>query len=335
MEQISIIVPIYNVEKYLNRCVRSIVNQSYTDLEIILVDDGSTDECPTICDNWAKKDSRIKVIHKQNGGLSSARNAGIDIAAGQYLVLVDSDDYIAENMVAILYSALIKHDADLALCSYIKGNEDSYCFGDSNDFDSEEKDPLTAIHQIYNSSEDAQLYVSAWGKLYKKELFNGIRYPEGKIFEDIYVTHRILYRCERIAVVSNKLVYYYQHPASIMNSQFSIKKLDYLQALKERVEFFREHKLYDLSEIAYDDYLHSLVWEYSRVRDILHDDSARKDIINRFRSVYKKGYASKRYPSETSLFLRTFSLNPELIIVYWKFNGKLRKLIGNRHETAR
>lgn len=326
MELISVIVPVYKVEKYLDRCVKSIIEQTYPDLEIILVDDGSPDKCPDLCDDWAKKDARIKVIHKSNGGLSSARNAGLDFATGSYYVLVDSDDYIAVNMIETLYSGLKDNNADMAICGYAKGSEEAFEFGKINKQSWYVEDSVNALKRIYESADLAQMYASAWGKLYKKELFDGIRYPDGKIFEDIYTTHQILYRCNKIAIIPDKLVYYYQHPESIMNAAFNIKKLDYLQALKERIIFFREKKLGELEEIAYDEYLHALIWEYSRARDLLNSKSAMKDIKARFREIYKSGYASKRYPKETSSFLSAFSLSPELIIFYWKVSGRINRL---------
>ncbi len=332
MELVSVIVPVYNTEKYLERCISSITEQIYQNLEIILVDDGSTDNSLEICNEWSKKDKRIKVVHKENGGLSSARNAGIDASLGDYLVLVDSDDRIAKEMISKMYSAIRIHDADLAICDFIKGTEDFYPFAEeeTNELVSEEIDPLTALRSIYKDSYNAQMYVAAWGKLYKKELFNTVRYPEGKLFEDIYVTHRILYDCKRIAVVSNKLVYYYQHSESIMNSKFNVKKLDYLQALNERILFFQEKQLNELERMAYDDYLHSLIWEYSRVRDILHDRNMQNDIKNRFREVYTKGYSSKRYPQETAIFLYAFYIDPELIVLYWKISSKIKRNRGLR-----
>ena len=180
--------------------------------------------------------------------------------------------------------------------------------------------------RIYESDEKALQYVAPWAKLYKKKLFKDIRYPTGKIFEDIYVTHKILYRCNRIAVTSQKMLYYYQHPESIMNRKFHIKKLDYLEALKRRIDFFEENKLEKLKIIADDEYIHSLIWEYSRTRDSIKNKDAMSEIVSRYRKIYKWGYSSKRYPQETKLFLWLFYLNPEFVMLYWKIEAKLKRV---------
>ena len=325
MDLISVIVPIYKAEKYLNRCIAAIAAQTYHEIEIILVDDGSPDECPMICDEWAKKDKRVKVIHQQNSGVSMARNAGMDFSSGHYIIQVDSDDYISPNMIELLHEALVKNSSDMSICGYVKGNEDNYSFEKKKDYEIEIIEGTTALERIYKNAESALQYVVPWAKLYRRDLFDDIRYPKGKIFEDIYVTHQILFRCDKIAVIPQKLTYYYQHPDSIMNKKYHVGKLDYLDACKNRISFFDEHGLRYLAEIAYAEYLHSLIWEYSRARDLLADKSVMKSIINRYREVYKKGYSSIRYPSETKRYLAVFNLSPELIVLYWKITAKLKR----------
>lgn len=325
MDLISIIVPVYKAEKYLDRCLKSITQQTYRNIEVILVDDGSSDRCPEICDAWAKMDSRINVIHQKNSGVSAARNAGLSGAGGRYIMMVDSDDYLYKGMVEALYQALILGDADIAVCEFEKGTSAMFDFRFDADKKCEVIEAETALKRIYVNSDYALQYIAPWGKLYKAELFAGIKYPEKKIFEDIYITHQILYRCQKIAVLPQKLIYYYQHPHSIMNEKFHVGKLDYLEALKMRISFFEEHDLRELASIAYDEYLHSLIWEYSRARDLLADRKAMKDIVSRFRAAYRRGYASKRYPNETARFLGTFCFNPELIIWNWRISSKLKK----------
>ena len=327
MELITVIIPIYNVEKYLDRCIRSVVNQTYNNLEIILVDDGSTDKSPEICDLWVQKDDRVKVIHQKNGGVSKARNAGLQESLGEYIMQLDSDDYIHAEMIERLYKILKNYNADMSVCNFEKGDCKLFEFQIENNNTVEVIDNITALNRIYTGDNNALRYVAPWGKLYRKQLFEDICYPEGKIFEDIYITHQILYRCQRIVVTANKLLYYYQHPTSIMNRRFHIGKLDYLEALKNRIEFFEGNSLKDLSQIAYDEYIHSLIWEYSRARDILQNKSVLADIVNRYRKIYIKGYTSKRYSQDTKLFLRLFAINPEIIVLYWKISGKINKLL--------
>lgn len=325
MDLISVVVPIYKAEKYINRCVASIAAQTYSNLEIILVDDGSPDSCPKICDNWTMSDSRVKVIHCENGGVSAARNIGIRNSSGRYIMQVDSDDYISENTISVLYDALIQNEADLSICGFEKGKEENYSFS-LMDVEVEVITPECAFTRIYESDEKALQYVVPWAKLYKRELFEGLRYLDGKIFEDIYLTHQILNRCNTIAVLPQKMVYYFQHSNSIMNTEYHVGKLDYLEACKDRISFFKNNGYENLAQRAYDEYLHALIWEYSRAKDLLANREVMKDIINRFRSEYVSGYESKHYPQDTKTLLRLFAIHPEIIMFYWKINAKLKSI---------
>lgn len=325
MDLITVIVPVYMTEQYLDRCILSVCHQTYKNIEIVLIDDGSTDRCPEICDLWEKQDSRVNVIHQINQGVSAARNAGIEYSHGKYIVMLDSDDYLWPGMIETMYNIQKKYNTDLVICGFEKGQSETFEFPELLNPQVEIINAEIALKRIYESDEKALQYVAPWAKLYKKELFNGINYPTGKIFEDIYVTHEILYRCNKIAIISQKMVYYYQHPDSIMNRKFHVGKLDYLEALKKRIQFFEENNLKELESIAYDDYLHSLIWEYSRARDLINNKKAMRDIVSRYRSVYKKGHSSKRYPKENEIFLWAFSLNPEFIIWYWKIKSKFKR----------
>lgn len=202
-ELISIIIPVYKVEEYLNKCIDSVINQSYKNLEIILVDDGSPDNCPQICDEYSRKDNRIKVIHKKNGGQSEARNCGLDIAKGKYIGFVDSDDYIKEDMFEILYKNMINYDADISLCNIIKIKKKS----------NENVENYDEI-EIYNSSDSIKQLLKQHitnylpNKLYKREIWEEIRLPEGKILEDMDVMYRLIEKSNKI-VATNKTEYYY------------------------------------------------------------------------------------------------------------------------------
>ena len=325
MALVSIIIPIFNVEQYLNRCIASVANQTYRDIQIVLVDDGSTDRSSEICDSWAAKDSRVTVAHQANGGVSVARNHGLDTATGEYILWVDSDDYIAPETVEIMMRAALQNHADMVICDFEKGTDDCYAFDTSAGIPCEQIDNVTALTHIYTDAHSALRYAAPWAKLAKRSLYQGIRYPEGKIFEDIYTTHKLLLRCDCIAVLDIPMFYYFQRPDSIMNAAFSMKKLDYLQALVERIAFFKEHSLDDLECIAYDELLHSLLWEYSRTRDLLHNEEGMTYIKNLFRATYRKGHASRRYPGETKWFLAAFNANPEWIILFWKIRAKLKR----------
>lgn len=237
-EKISIIVPIYNVEKYLDTCINSICNQSYTNLEIILIDDGSPDNCSEICDNWKIKDDRIIVIHQKNGGLSNARNTGIDICTGKYIIFIDSDDYIDRNMVKKLYDNINKTKSDISICDYyLEKNkkislnnypEVIFCTTASDKFD-------------YLFNEYSTVTTVAWNKIYKRQLFEKLRYPDGKIHEDEFVICELLEMADKISYMLEPLYYYVQRNNSIMK-QFNLKRFDCVEALEKRIDFFEARK---------------------------------------------------------------------------------------------
>lgn len=327
MNLVSVIIPVYNVEAYLERCISSVGNQTYQSIQLVLVDDGSTDRSGEICDAWAAKDSRVTVIHQENGGVSAARNTGLEKACGEYILWVDSDDYIAPDAVEKLINSALRTNADMVICDFVKGAEENHSFHNLQPQNSNVIGREEALGRIYTGSHNALRYAAPWAKLGRRALYQDIVYPQGKIFEDIYTTHKLLCRCERIAVLDEQLVYYFQRPDSIMNMSFSMKKLDYLPALVERVAFFRDNGLTELSETAYDELLHALIWEYSRTRDLLHSEEGMAYIRTLFRAEYRAGYASKRYPKENRLFLAAFAVEPELIVGYWRIAGKLKKVL--------
>lgn len=217
---ISVIIPVYNVADYLHRCITSVLNQSYRNLEIILVDDGSTDFSGNICDEFAKKDSRIVVIHKKNGGLSSARNAGLDICKGDYIGFVDSDDFIHERMYELLLADLLTNNVLLAFCQTNK------CINDIPEINLVNHTERKSSEEIIQISLRKQIWWASYTKLYHKSLFCGIRYPEGKNNEDYPVTIVIYDRCTYIAVNYNSLYNYCIRPNSICTSSFNPHKLD-------------------------------------------------------------------------------------------------------------
>ena len=239
MDLISVIVPVYNVKKYLKKCVDSIINQQYTNLEIILVDDGSTDGSSMLCDNLKKEDERIKVFHKQNGGLSSARNYGFSKSSGKYILFIDSDDYIHEKMIYKLYSALIANCADLAICNYdFVDTNGKIVKQNKNVIKNEIFDKEIAYKKI--SEKYDFYYITVWNKLYKRGILSNDTFPKGKIHEDEFVIHLILNKCNRIVSINDCLYFYVQRNNSIMHGNWDIKKLDAYFALMNRYYFFIE-----------------------------------------------------------------------------------------------
>lgn len=248
MPKISVIVPVYKVEDYLHQCVDSILAQSLSDYELILVDDGSPDNCGAICDGYAEKDSRIHVIHQQNGGLSAARNAGKDIAQGEYVTFVDSDDVLHPNYLEYLMRGLAENQADISLLHFSR-------FVDGNPFQESVsynvktiKTGVEACYALY--SDDAVIYTVAWGKLYKTELFHDVRYPVGKIHEDEGTTYKLLYKAEKVAELDAALYGYRINANGIMGSSFSPKRYQAVEFFEERIKFFEEQGLYELAERA-------------------------------------------------------------------------------------
>lgn len=234
MDLISLIVPIYKVEAYLDRCVRSLVAQTYQNLEIILVDDGSPDNCPAMCDAWAERDSRITVIHKENGGLSDARNAGMEIAAGEYIAFVDSDDWVSVHYIEALYRAVQKTGAEIAACDVVVAYDENT-----------QVPPLDTSLRLCSAEEaigdilrGSGFRAVAWNKLYRKSILENERYPVGKFHEDEFFTYRILAKAKKLVYVDCGLYFYYQRPDSIMNS-VSMKHLDALDAYLERLAFLK------------------------------------------------------------------------------------------------
>ena len=240
---ISVIVPVYNVEKYLEKCIDSICNQTYRNLEIILVNDGSTDKSGILCGKFKIKDSRIIVIHKENGGLSDARNAGIDIANGEVLGFVDSDDYIMPEMYEKMLNIMYANDLDIVQCGYKKVYEN---YDNINDIFINKTDI-----KIFNRNEAFEhfcdnniLKAVSWNKIYKKELFNNIRFPKGKIHEDEFTTPRLILESNKVACIQAEYYRYLQRESSIMNSKYSIRNLDIIDVYSSRCNLISRYEEY-------------------------------------------------------------------------------------------
>ena len=232
---VTIIVPVYKVEKYLSRCVDSILNQSYPYLEIILVDDGSPDRCPAICDDYRRKDERIKVIHKKNGGLSSARNAGMRAAGGNYFCFVDSDDYIQSDMIEQLVTAAQLMQVPISVCGF---TSDAALL----------QRGVTEEIKLYSASEaireillDRTICTSACAKLFDRSLFDDICFPEGMLYEDYGSTYKLIHKAGKLAFVDMKKYFYTYNPSGITKSAFSAKQMDYFCISDEIAQFVAEN----------------------------------------------------------------------------------------------
>lgn len=243
-ELISVVVPIYNVEEYLRKSIDSIVNQTYRNLEIILVDDGGTDACPGICDEYAEKDKRIKVIHKPNGGLSDARNAGVAIAKGTYIGFVDSDDFLSPDMYEKLHKKMKDSDADIAVCNFQCVRSDGTTISERNQHMSIMDEEYTSQQSIEHlCGANYEYWVTAWNRLYKAEIAKTVQFPKGKIHEDEYTAHKFYGSAKKIVGISEPLYQYVIREDSIMTKKYNVKNLAYVEALNGRILYCMEHEM--------------------------------------------------------------------------------------------
>lgn len=235
---ISVIVPVYNVEPYLDRCIQSIVEQTYENLEIILVDDGSPDNCPAVCDAWAEKDNRIRVIHKVNGGLSDARNVGMAIATGELIGFVDSDDWISPDMYQLLYDRMMVDSSDITACGVEMVWDDSTLscmLTASGSYVLNTEEAMAAIIQ------ESCLKQPVWYKLYKTDLIRDISFPVGKCHEDVFWSYQAIGRSRRVSVFDQPCYFYRQRNGSIMGNGYSLRRLDALEAKVARLQYIQQH----------------------------------------------------------------------------------------------
>lgn len=319
MSKISVIVPVYNVEKYLRKCVDSIITQTFEDLEIILVDDGSKDSSGKICDEYAAKDERIIVIHKENGGLSSARNAGIEKAQSSYLGFVDSDDYIAENMYEKLYNMTISNDADLVMCDLYhcyegKTPEKNSCI---------EKYVLNTEEAIKTVLEAKKTSVTAVNKLYKKELFTNIRYPEGKLSEDAFVIVDLLMQAKKIVFTSEQFYYYVHRKNSITSSAYKPKDLNVLEAYSKNRKIIQKNfpNLVDTAEMRYM-WANFYVLDKMCLSKNMTDKETEKKIIKNLRHNYRFIMKDTRFNTSRKIAMKLLMVNKYLYKICVLLNKK-------------
>lgn len=312
---ISIIIPVYNVEQYLRNCVESVINQTYTNWEMILVDDGSPDKCGEICDEYAVKDKRIQVIHKENGGLSSARNAGLDMPPkGEFVTFLDSDDFWHKDFLDRLLKACVENAADIAQCWFISGIET--VFPDIQ---------FTYHFDIYDNHSvfmNRKANVLMCGKLYRLSLFDGIRMPIGLYNEDDWTAWKLYYRAKKIAVTNDKYYYYTKNPNSTMGNLRRKPDLRFLNAYNERIEFFKEKGEQDLEHISRWQVCKSLVLTYSHPA---HTKDDRKTILGIFKENWTVIRKSPFIPAKYKLVYSLFSFSPFL------FSSILSELRGNHY----
>lgn len=319
MPIISVIVPVYKVEPYLRRCVDSILAQKFTDFELILVDDGSPDNCGVICDEYAAKDSRVRVIHQENGGLSAARNTGIDWvfahSDSEWISFVDSDDWVHPQMLEWMLHAAHEHGAGVITCRYKTV--------------SEYEAPDKYSECLWKSMDPESFYIQhmgncivAYGKLYEKEKWRSIRFPVGRLHEDGYVTHILMFSEKTVPVIDMPLYMYYNNPKGITHTPSSRRLKDACDGQRERLEFFRKNGF----SRAYDYEINStgfLATEISAMRKgIVHEDKVYcKDVVKRLRKAIRREHIS--FKKHIWVYECAY---PNLMKMYWLIVALGRKL---------
>lgn len=315
---ISVIIPVYNVEKYLRRCLDSVIAQTYQNLEIICVDDGSIDESGRICDQYAVRDARIKVIHQENQGLSAARNKGLDAAEGEYIAFVDSDDYILEDMYKKMLDKLLNYNVDLCVCQW------QYEFSDGRQVVKRKniaptiygrKTSLEFARFLYMGNYENGVVVAAWNKLYRRTLLDKIRF-EGRIHEDEAFSGRIMAKNISVYVMEEQFYVYAQNGDSLTNKPFSANKFFFLDALAERRELFKSDAfICQETELLYC----NMYIEYCL--------RARKDGVaishpEKYRQIFRKMFSSLRREGKANIKFRLrmmlFSFSPSLYMFITK-----------------
>lgn len=311
---ISVIVPIYNVEPYLKRCVGSLLAQTYRNLEIILVDDGSPDGCPAICDDYARNHQNIRVIHQDNAGLSGARNSGINAARGEYLAFVDSDDYVAADFITSLYGLLEHTDCAIAQCrfQYVRGEA---FFGDrEQDAPDRIYEGKELMAQLYGPEEEATYFVVAWNKLYRRDLFDHIRYPLGRIHEDEATTYKLFDAGQKLIFSRRKLYGYFLGNTGSITAAFSRKRLQWMTANEERIEFFQKHGYAALLPSAYRKLCDACITFYYRCTPkVAESGQLKRELRARLKKYQKEGAEYiRRLPARTRYGYELFRLSPSL-----------------------
>lgn len=292
MGMVSIIVPVYNVSEYLDRCLESLIRQIYRDIEILVVDDGSTDDSGAKCDAWALKDRRIKVIHQPNKGLSGARNTGLDASQGEYILFVDGDDYVGPEYVAKLHESATEHKSDIAICNYSFVNEagieisnDNYsCYTSDSVLDG------TDALLLFENKSYRTFFDVVWNKLFRRELFDGVRFPEGvSVVEDITVMPVLYHKAERVSVIPDRLYYYVYREESLSHAKRSQQEdLDIrIPMMEDRMVHYLEWGIKEIS-------LLHITHMYSMYRRRIGDYNDRlHELQKEFRKIYFKGNYSK------------------------------------------
>ncbi len=320
-ELISVIIPVYKVEPYLNKCVDSVLAQTYPNLEVILINDGSPDGCGDICDAYAGADPRVKVIHQENAGVSSARNAGIDQAGGDLLAFLDSDDWVHERYLEILHELSCRYDADMAVCGFVMAysEEAELDIGSQEAAFYEDREIVNLLMKGHHLN-----LVLPAAKIFRKHMFDEIRYPVGKVHEDEFVVHLLLHEAKKLVITPKQLYYYRQRAGSFMTTRHNLnQRMDALEALGKRAEFLR-----DIGQIQLrDQTLKKQFGIYLATKRIIKDEDDPLD-----RALFIKNFSALRdqlrtgnYALKFKVFYELYYILPGLMDLIQRINERLHR----------
>lgn len=324
MATISVVVPVYKVETFLNRCVDSILSQSFQDFELILVDDGSPDNCGRICEDYADRDSRIHVIHQKNGGLSAARNTGIDWAFAhsdsQWIAFVDSDDWVHPDFLRLLYEAVQQCRTSLSACGMLRTAGEPL-----PDISQRKPECMSADDYYCSETVHGGLTAVAWNKLYHKSLLQTLRYPVGKLHEDEFTTYQAVYAAQKVGVVHENLYAYYQNPEGIMLSTWNPRRMHILEAFEQQIAFARETGNGRLLKKISLQYVLSVHEQLTRA-----ETAFRKELRAKMRSALKLGRETEAFPKNADNLWAYEEAYPVKPFWWLYFNGK--RILGRKEQ---
>lgn len=284
---ISVVIPIYNTEKYLEDCIKSVVNQSYTNLDIILVNDGSTDKSKDICEKWTKKDSRIRLINQSNMGAAMAKNVGLNNIKGDLFMILDSDDLLHKNNIEILYHYMQKEKSDIIEACYTTIYKE---FKNIDIHQNSKKENFNTENALKELIISRKFHQTPWNKLYKTELLKDIRFPKDKYIDDEYWTYKLFANAKRITWINEVLYYYRQHEESTMGRMYSIKRLDAIDALYDRYKFMKKN-FPNLSTLSCKVFLNNCIYNFQKLcmfNELDNNQKFREDLLKKIRQTIKR-----------------------------------------------
>lgn len=317
MIRVSVIVPVYNVEQYIRNCINSILRQTYVDFELILIDDGSTDQSGKICDEYT--DRRVKVIHKKNEGAGEARNRGMDIAVGEYITFVDSDDYIAPCYLEKLLTIAEKNECDIVQCGFVFGNERKYDFGREK-----KKEAEVLFYDNHSVFDDRKIKIIMCAKLFRRSLFQELRYPKVSVHDDEFMTYKLLYQAEKVARIDVPYYYYYNSANSIMRTKKRRYEDNFVRAYDERIDFFKGRGEEELMLISYREKCIRIMLFYFQCSADKENENNKKELIKLFREDYKIARRRKmnfRDGFSLAVFYRLPEAVAKCICIFRKIKG--------------